>query len=88
MAHHTINGCNLRTGDLLATGTISGPGPRERGSLLELTLGGRDPVELAGGQTRRYLQDGDRVTISGWCQGSGYRIGFGQVTGRLLPCRT
>jgi fumarylacetoacetase len=88
MAHHTINGCNLRTGDLLATGTISGPGPRERGSLLELTLGGREPVELAGGQTRRYLQDGDRVTISGWCQGSGYRIGFGQVTGSLLPCRT
>ncbi|HEY5311576.1 MAG TPA: fumarylacetoacetase, partial [Pirellulales bacterium] len=87
VAHHTVNGCNLRTGDLLATGTISGPGPHERGSLLEITLGGREPIELAGGQTRRYLQDDDRVTISGWCQGPGYRVGFGQVTGRLLPCR-
>jgi fumarylacetoacetase len=86
VAHHTINGCNLRTGDLLATGTISGPGPRERGSLLELSWGGREPVELAGGQTRRYLEDDDRVTISGWCQGPGYRVGFGEVTGRLLPC--
>jgi fumarylacetoacetase len=88
VAHHTINGCNLRTGDLLATRTISGPEPGERGCLLELTWGGRQPVELAGGQSRRFLEDNDRVTISGWCQGSGYRVGFGEVSGRLLPAKT
>jgi fumarylacetoacetase len=87
VAHHTVGGCNLRTGDLLATGTISGPQPHERGCLLELTWGGRQAVELAGGQTRRFLEDNDRVTFSGWCQGPGYRVGFGTVTGKLLPPR-
>ncbi|HLJ12708.1 MAG TPA: fumarylacetoacetase, partial [Planctomycetaceae bacterium] len=85
IAHHTSNGCNLRTGDLLATGTISGPTPDSRGCLLELTSAGRKPLVLAGGQTRAYLDDGDRVTMTGWCQGNGYRVGFGEVTGRLLP---
>src|SRR5579872_1751994 len=83
VAHHTSNGCNLRTGDLLATGTISGSAPDARGCLLELTQGGRNPIALAGGQARRFLEDGDRVTITGWCQGNGYRIGFGEATGRI-----
>lgn len=85
VAHHTVNGCNLRTGDLLATGTISGPTPESRGSLLELTMGSRNPINLPDGVSRGFLEDGDRVTITGWCQGSGYRTGFGEVTGKLLP---
>lgn len=85
VAHHTVNGCNLRTGDLLATGTISGPDPGSSGCLLELTWNGTKPLSLGGGQTRTYLEDGDRLTLSGWCQGQGYRVGFGIVTGRVLP---
>jgi len=87
VAHHTIGGCNLRTGDLLASGTISGPAPDARGCLLELTTGGRNPLLLPDGLTRRFLDDGDRVTMTGWCQGAGYRVGFGEVTGKLLPAR-
>ena len=85
LAHHTCNGCNLRSGDLLASGTISGPTPDSRGCLLELTWGGREPLQFPGGQTRRFLQDGDGVTMTAWCQGDGYRIGFGELTGRILP---
>ena len=85
MAHQTSNGCNLRTGDLLATGTISGPEPDSLGCLLELTRGGREPLQLPGGSTRTFLEDGDRVTITGWCDGDGYRVGFGEVSGTLLP---
>ncbi|HET6879464.1 MAG TPA: fumarylacetoacetase [Pirellulales bacterium] len=87
IAHHTSNGCNLRTGDLLASGTISGPTPDSRGCLLELTSGGREPLKLPGGEERRFLEDGDRVTIRGWCQGEGYRVGFGEVTGKISPHR-
>jgi fumarylacetoacetase len=85
VAHHTVNGCNLRTGDLLASGTISGPTADSRGSLLEITWGGKEPLELTGGEIRRFLADGDRVTMTAWCQGAGFRVGFGEVTGRLLP---
>jgi fumarylacetoacetase len=85
VAHHTVNGCNLRTGDLLASGTISGPTAESRGCLLELTSGGRQPLALPGGETRRFLADGDRVTMTAWCEGEGYRVGFGAVTGKLLP---
>jgi len=88
VAHHTCNGCNLRTGDLLATGTISGPTPGSSGCLLEMTTGGRNPLALPNGSTRTFLEDGDRVTMTGWCQGDGYRIGFGEVTGTLLPARS
>lgn len=84
-AHHASNGCNLRTGDLLATGTISGSAPDARGCLLEITQGGRNPIALPGGGSRRFLEDGDRITITGFCQGAGYRIGFGEVTGQILP---
>lgn len=85
IAHHTSNGCNLQTGDLLASGTISGPTPDSLGSMLELAWKGTRPLQLPGGETRVFLQDGDRVTMTGWCQGPGYRIGFGEVTGCVLP---
>jgi fumarylacetoacetase len=85
LAHHTSNGCNLRPGDLLASGTISGPTPDSYGSLLELAWRGARPIVLPNGEKRSFLQDGDRVTLTGWCQGDGYRVGFGEVTGRILP---
>jgi fumarylacetoacetase len=85
LAHHTSNGCNVRPGDLLATGTISGPTPVSYGSLLELSWRGSRPLQLPGGATRTFLEDGDQVTMTGWCQGQGYRVGFGEVTGRVLP---
>lgn len=85
VAHHTVTGCNLRPGDLLASGTVSGSTPDSYGSLLELSWRGQRPITLPNGETRTFLQDGDRLTLSGWCQGDGYRVGFGQVTARLLP---
>jgi fumarylacetoacetase len=85
LAHHTVNGCNLRTGDLLASGTISGPTPGSYGSLLELSWRGSKPLVFPNGEQRTFLQDGDRVTLTGWCQGPGFRIGFGEATGRILP---
>lgn len=85
LAHHTITGCNLQPGDLLASGTISGPTPDSYGSLLELTWRGAHPISLPTGETRTFLEDGDRLTLRGWCQGEGYRIGLGEVTGRVLP---
>ncbi|NGQ96134.1 fumarylacetoacetase [Brevibacillus sp. SYP-B805] len=85
IAHHTVGGCNLRPGDLIASGTISGPEKETRGCLLELTWRGAEPLHLANQEQRVWLEDGDRVTMTGWCQGDGYRIGFGEVTGRVLP---
>ena len=85
LAHHTVNGCNMRPGDLLASGTISGPAPDSYGSLLELAWKGTRPVHLESGETRTFLEDGDKVTMTAWCQGDGCRIGFGEVTARVLP---
>jgi fumarylacetoacetase len=85
LAHHTIGGCNLESGDLLASGTISGPTEEARGCMLELTWRGANPLKLPNGETRKWLEDGDRLTITGWCDGDGYRVGFGEVTGRILP---
>jgi fumarylacetoacetase len=86
VAHHTVNGCNLQAGDLLGSGTQSGPNPDEAGSLLELTVGGKQPLTLGSGETRTFLADGDRLTLRGWCEKSGHaRIGFGEVTGIVLP---
>lgn len=85
LAHHTVTGCNLRTGDLLASGTISGPDKDSYGSLLELTWRGSNPLKLPGGEERKFLLDGDELKITGWCEGDGYRIGFGEVTGKILP---
>jgi fumarylacetoacetase len=87
LAHHTVTGCNLRPGDLLASGTISGPTPDSYGSLLELAWRGTRPLRLPNGEQRSYLEDGDRVTMTGWCQGQGYRVGFGELTGKILPAR-
>jgi fumarylacetoacetase len=88
LAHHTVTGCNLDTGDLLASGTISGPDKGSFGSMLEITWRGSEPVTLPGGHERKFLADGDTVTMTGWCQGDGYRVGFGEVAGRLLPARS
>ncbi|RPI24340.1 MAG: fumarylacetoacetase [Acidobacteria bacterium] len=85
VAHHTINGCNLRLGDLIASGTISGADPSSYGSLLELAWQGTKPIQLPNGETRVALLDGDRLTLTGWCQGDGYRVGFGEVTGTIVP---
>jgi fumarylacetoacetase len=85
LAHHTVNGCNLQPGDLLASGTISGPSPDSYGSMLELAWKGTKPLRLTSGETRTFLEDGDRITMTAWCQGDGYRIGFGEVTARILP---
>jgi fumarylacetoacetase len=86
VAHHTVNGCNLEAGDLLGSGTQSGPAADEAGSLLELTVGGKQPLTLASGETRTFLADGDRVTLRGWCDKPGYaRVGFGEVAGTVLP---
>jgi len=85
LAHHTVNGCNLQPGDLLASGTISGPTEESRGCMLELTWRGANPLKLPNGESRKWLEDGDHLTITGWCEGDGYRIGFGEVSGRVLP---
>ena len=84
LAHHTVGGCNLQPGDLLASGTISGPEENARGSMLELTWRGANPLQLTGGETRKWLEDGDCLTISGWAEGDGYRVGFGKVSGRVV----
>ncbi len=85
LAHHTITGCNLRPGDLLASGTISAPDPGGYGSLLELTWRGTKTLELPGGVKRRFLEDGDTLVLSGHCDGAGYSIGFGECSGTVLP---
>ncbi|MEV5435285.1 fumarylacetoacetase [Streptomyces sp. NPDC052682] len=85
LAHMTVNGASLRTGDLYGSGTVSGPEPSQRGSLLELTWNGRDPLELPDGK-RTFLEDGDVVTLTAWAPGpGGLRVGLGEVTGRVVP---
>ena len=86
VAHHTVNGCNLQPGDLLGTGTLSGPTLDSACALIELTTGGKNPVQLPGGETRTWLEDGDTVVLRGWCQRPGAaRIGFGECAGTVLP---
>jgi fumarylacetoacetase len=85
LAHHTVNGCNAQPGDLLGSGTISGPDKHERGSMLELSWRGTETVELANGETRKFLADGDTVIMRGHCEADGVRIGFGEVSGKLIP---
>jgi len=85
LAHHTVNGCNLEPGDLLASGTISGAAEESRGCMLELTWRGANPLKFPNGETRKWLEDGDTLTITGRCQGDDYRVGFGEVSGRILP---
>ncbi|MCX7218323.1 MAG: fumarylacetoacetase [Burkholderiales bacterium] len=89
LTHHTVNGCNLRAGDLLGSGTQSGPQPEEAGSLMELTQGGKKTITLANGEQRLYLEDGDSIVMRGWASKDGAaRIGFGEVLGTLLPARS
>ena len=85
LAHHTVNGCNVRGGDLLGSGTISGPTPDSYGSMLELAWKGTKPVPMADGTERKFIQDGDTVTMRGFCKNDKIRIGFGEVTSKLLP---
>ncbi|MGI8743145.1 MAG: fumarylacetoacetase [Bryobacteraceae bacterium] len=85
ITHHASNGCNLRTGDLMASGTVSGSSDEARGCLLELTRGGAEPIQLPGGETRRFLEDGDEVIFHGHCQREGVvSIGFGECRGRVI----
>ena len=86
VAQHTMGGCNLQSGDLLGTGTISGPTAQEAGAIIEQTKGGREPITLEGGEQRAFLHDGDAVILRGWCERSGAaRIGFGECRGTVLP---
>lgn len=87
LAHHTVSGCNVRVGDLMGSGTISGPTPDSFGSLLELTWNGKNPITLSSGAKRTFIEDGDTVAMAGWCQGDGYRVGFGEVSGKILPAK-
>src|SRR6266487_1753669 len=84
LAHHAVGGCNLQPGDLLASGTISGAAEESRGCMLELTWRGANPLKLPNGETRKWLEDSDKLTITGWCERDGYRVGFGEVSGRVF----
>ena len=83
VAHHTCNGCNLQPGDLIGTGTLSTERADGLGSLLEISQGGKQPIELPTGETRSFVEDGDEVTLKAWCEGDGVRIGFGECIGRV-----
>lgn len=85
LAHHTINGCNLNVGDMMASGTISGPTPDSYGSMLEIAWKGTKPVQMADGTERKFILDGDTVIIKGFCEKEGLRIGFGEVKTKILP---
>jgi fumarylacetoacetase len=85
LTHHASNGCNLQTGDLMATGTVSGKEKSERGSMLELSWRGTEPIELPSGETRRFLEDGDEIIMKGFCERQGFRrIGLGECRGRIV----
>lgn len=85
LSHHTVTGCNVRPGDLLASGTISGPAEDSFGSMLELSWRGSKTVDIGNGASRKFIQDGDEVVMNGFCQGDGYKVGFGKCTGKVLP---
>src|SRR5438046_9279152 len=85
LAHHTVNGCNLQPGDLVASGTISGSTEESRGCMLELTWRGANTLKLPNGEKRKWLEDGDKLTITGWSEGTGYRVGLGDIRGLLVP---
>ena len=85
LCHHAIGGCKMNSGDLLGSGTISGPTREEYGSLMELSWAGKKPIKLDTGESRGFIEDGDTLTLTGWAQGEGYKIGFGQCKGKILP---
>lgn len=86
LAHHTVSGCPMRVGDMLGSGTISGPLPGQAGTLLEMTAGGRNPITV-NGESRIFIEDGDEIGLYGYARGDGYRIGFGPCRGRILPAK-
>lgn len=88
LAHHATSGCAMNVGDLIGSGTISGPEKSERGSLLELTWGGKEPLTLDTGDTRSFIEDGDTLTLTGAARGDGYQIGFGTCVGTILPAKS
>jgi len=85
LAHHTVNGCNVEVGDLYASGTISGSDPKSFGSMLELTWRGQNPLKLSNGQERKFIDDNDTVTMKAWAEKDGVRVGFGEVSGKIIP---
>jgi fumarylacetoacetase len=85
LTHHTVNGCNVNVGDMMASGTISGKEKGSYGSMLELSWGGKETVQLKNGKTRTFIEDNDTITIRAWCQKDGKRIGFGECSGKILP---
>ena len=85
LAHHTVNGCNIIVGDMMGSGTISGPTPDSYGSMLELTWKGTKPIVMSDGSERKFIQDGDTVIIRGSAEKRGVRIGFGEVSTLVLP---
>jgi fumarylacetoacetase len=85
LVHHASSGCAMNVGDILGSGTISGPEKDQRGSLLEISWNGTEPIELPGGAKRTFLEDGDSLVMRAWCQGDGFRVGFGEVEGTILP---
>jgi len=87
LAHHTVNGCNVNVGDMMASGTISGKDEKSYGSLLEITQAGKKTLTLKTGEERKFIQDGDTVTIRGYAEKDGRRVGFGEVTGTILPTK-
>ena len=87
LAHHTVNGCNVNVGDMMASGTISGPEPHQFGSMLELSWKGTKSIKMADGSERKFLQDGDEVIMKGYGIKNGVRIGFGDVRGKVLPAK-
>jgi len=87
LAHHTVNGCNVRCGDLMGSGTISGPTPNSYGSMLELAWKGTKPLQLNDGTERKFIQDNDTVIMRGYCENNGVRLGFGEVAAKILPAK-
>jgi fumarylacetoacetase len=85
LAHHTSNGCRVNSGDMMGSGTISGPTSDSFGSMLELTWAGKNPIKLKDGSERKFINDGDTVIIKGFCKNNGVRIGFGEVSNKLQP---
>ena len=87
LAHHTVNGCNVEVGDMYASGTISGSDPKSFGSMLELTWRGQNPITLSNGEERKFINDNDTVTMKAWAEKEGIRVGFGEVSGKIIPAK-
>ncbi len=87
LAHHTVNGCNINIGDMMASGTISGKEENSFGSMLELSWGGTKPIKLKDGSERKFIEDSDTVTMRGYAQNGDIRVGFGEVSAKVLPAK-